>query len=90
MSGFCVKEASGVEIDIDGSTARLAVWMEGPTEVDEDTDCPADCALVADRLELVAPLPTDVTSFEPIGDAVETCWPDSPPPPSTTPPTATD
>jgi hypothetical protein len=75
----CVKSPAGVDLEIDGDSAVLSVWMTGDGLSSPSATCTADCAIVPQELTLISPLPSNVSTFTPVDGAVEGCYSDDTP-----------
>jgi hypothetical protein len=75
----CVKTPAGVDLDIDGDTAVLSVWMTGDGLASPSATCTAECSIVPQDLTLSSPLPANVSTFAPVDGAVEGCYSDDTP-----------
>lgn len=74
VAGVCIKEPDGIDVEIDGEVATVAVWMRGPDlPLPDNVACTSECGSVTQSATLDEPLPTQVTSFRPVDEAVGTC-----------------
>lgn len=72
VDGFCVKDADGIDVTVNGTVATVAAWMTGPAP-GSGTDCTMECGKVTQTVTLDSPLPASV-DFQPVSGAVRGCW----------------
>jgi hypothetical protein len=67
----CAKKPDGIDVTIEGGTARVAVWMTQPGP--GPWTCTAECAPVTQSATLDQALSADVATITPVDSAVAGC-----------------
>lgn len=72
VEGFCVREPGGLDVEVKGTVAMVAVWLTGPSPRD-GAMCNMGCGDIEQTITLIEPLPKAVERLVPVAGAVAGC-----------------